>query len=182
MERLPTSKLSKEEAEGLTAGDDEICGDENFNRSLVGKIWTDIPFNIRAFKSTMIQAWRLKNQVEIQDLNKNLFLFRFASKKDADGVFNGGPWNFDRNLVILAKISGDEQPSDIDLFKMAFWVRVYDLPFKLRTEAFAKRIGGLIGECLEADSKEYNRLGKFLRIKVNIDLRHPLKRGTTVKF
>lgn len=57
--------------------------DEIFNRTLVGKLWVDNPFNARAFKLTMIQAWSLKNLVEAEDLWKNLSLFRFSTKKDA---------------------------------------------------------------------------------------------------
>jgi hypothetical protein len=128
------------------------------------------------------QAWRLKNPIEVQDLNKNLFLFHFTSKRDAETVLKNGPWSFDRNLVVLKRISGDEQPSDIEMHTGEVWARIYDLPLRLRSDAMAKRLGDLLGNFIEVDNKDGNRLGKFLRVKTLIDLRKPLKRGTVVKY
>lgn len=49
-----------------------------------------------------------------------------------------------------------------------FWLRVYDLLLKLRSEAMAKQLGGIIGLYDENDPKESNRMGKFLRIKITM--------------
>lgn len=65
----------------------------------------------------MIGAWKLKNQVEVQDLRKNLFLFKFT------------------------------------------------------TERFE-----------EMDPREFCHTGRFMRIKVTMNLQNPLKRGTVIKF
>lgn len=151
MEKLRESRLSKGKVDGVTVKEDEVCEDEGFNRTLVGKIWTDSPYNPRDFKNMILQAWHLKNPVEIQDLNKNLYLFRFSRKKEADGILRSGPWSFDRNLLILEKITGNEQPPELEMSSMAFWVRIYDLPLKLRSEALAKKLGDLIGKLEEMD-------------------------------
>lgn len=182
MDRWKELNLSKDEEEGITAEEDVISGDETFKRTLVGKLWTENPYNIRAFKQTMTQAWRLKNPVDVQDLNKNLFLFRFASIRDTDCVLKNGPWSFDRNLLILERVSGEEQPAELELNHVSFWVRIYELPLKLRTDAMAKKVGDLIGAFEEVDQRDGCRLGKFLRVKTSIDLRKPLKRGTVVRF
>jgi len=88
--------LTKEEEEdGFVMDDVEICGEEIFTRSLVGKLWTEDSFNSRIFKQVIVQAWRLKNSVEVQDLNNNLFVFRFSFKKDLESVLKNGPWSFD---------------------------------------------------------------------------------------
>lgn len=105
MENWKKVALSKEEEEeGFVADGVEECGDEIFANSLVGKLWTTDPFNGRIFKQVIVNAWRLKNPVEVQDLNKNLFLFRFSSKRDLESVVKNGPWSFDRNIVILKRI------------------------------------------------------------------------------
>lgn len=64
MDRWKEVSLSKEEEEGITLEEDEVYGDEVFRRTLAGKLWSDNPFNVRAFKSTITQAFRLKNPVE----------------------------------------------------------------------------------------------------------------------
>ncbi|XP_058755655.1 uncharacterized protein LOC131628867 [Vicia villosa] len=182
MERWKDFELSKEEEEGITAEVDEACEDEVFQRTLAARLWTDSPFNTRAFTSTMLSAWRLRNPVEVQELSKNLFLFRFATKRDLEGVLKNGPWSFDRNLLVLARVSGEEQPSELNMHYGTFWVRVYELPLKLRSKAMAKNLGGIIGEYEEVDQKEAHRNGRFLRIKVKMDLKKQLKRGTVVHF
>ncbi|XP_058742109.1 uncharacterized protein LOC131614556 [Vicia villosa] len=168
MENWKNIPLSKEEEEGVTAAEDEVSGDEIFQRTLAGKLWTDSSFNSRAFTSTMISAWKLKNPVETQELSKNLFLFRFATNRDLKTILRNGPWSFDRNLLVLVRISGEEEP--------------LALPLIIRTEVMAKKIGGIIGTFEKMDQKEAHKNGRFLRIKVTMDLKQPLKRGTVVKF
>jgi hypothetical protein len=121
MDRWKDFNLSKDEEEGITAEEDVVCADEIFRRTLVGKLWTESSYNVRAFKQTMTQAWRLKHPVDIQDLNKNMFLFHFCSKRHAKTVMRNGPWSFDRNLIILEFVSGDEQPTELEMNYVSFW-------------------------------------------------------------
>jgi len=175
--------LTKEEEEdGFVADDVEVFGKEIFTRSLVGKLWTEDSFNSRIFNQVIVQAWRLKNPVEVQDLKNKLFVFRFSTKKDLESVLKNGPWSFDRNLVILKRVTGDEQPSEMPMHSGDFWARVYDLPLKLRSDAMAMKLGNSLGTFVEVDNKEGNRMGKFLRLKATVDLRKPLKRGTVIKY
>lgn len=177
MDKWREVNLCKEEEEGITIDDGDVCEYEIFRRTLAGKLWSDCPFNTRAFKQTIIPSWRLKNPVEIQDLQKNMFLFRFSMKKDSENVLKNGPWSFDRNLLILKRVLGEEQLSELEMLEIPFWTRVYDLPLNIRTESMARRLGDIIGAFEEMDLKESNGIGKFLRIKVAIDLWKPLKRG-----
>ncbi|CAI8609824.1 unnamed protein product [Vicia faba] len=130
----------------------------------------------------MVGAWKLKNLVESQELSKNLFLFLFATKRDMEGVLRNGPWSFDRNLLVLARVSDEEQPSDLNIHFGVFWVRIYEVPLMLRSEAMARKLGGILGVFEEMDQKEAHKNGRFLRIKVTIHLKQPLKRGTIVRF
>ncbi|XP_058748651.1 uncharacterized protein LOC131621633 [Vicia villosa] len=182
MEKWKEIPLSKEEEEGVTVEGEEICGEETFQRTLAGRLWTDSSFNSRAFLSTMLGAWKLRNPVETQELNKNLFLFRFSTKRDLETVLRNGPWSFDRNILVLARVSGEEQPSELNMHFGVFWVRVYELPLMLRSESMARKLGGILGKFEEMDMKEAYRNGRFLRIKVTLDLKQPLKRGTVVRF
>ncbi|CAI8607266.1 unnamed protein product [Vicia faba] len=130
----------------------------------------------------MINAWKLKNPVETNELSKNLFLFRFAMKRDLENVINNRLWSFDRNLLVLDRVSGEEQPLNLNMHFGVFWVMVYELPLMLRSEAMAKKIGGILGNFEEMDQKEAHCNGQFLRIKVKRDLKQPLKWGTIVRL
>ncbi|XP_058733455.1 uncharacterized protein LOC131605074 [Vicia villosa] len=182
MEKWKEIPLSKEEEEGITVESEEICGEETFQHTLAGSLWTDSSYNSRAFTSTMIGAWKLRNPVETQQLSKNLFLFRFSTRRDLESVLRNGPWSFDRNILVLARVSGEEQSSELNMHYGVFWFRVYQLPLMLRSESMAKKLGGILGVFEEMDMKEANRNGRFLRIKVTIDLKLPLKRGIVIRF
>ncbi|CAI8606586.1 unnamed protein product [Vicia faba] len=182
MERWKQIQLSKEEEEGIIVETDETSEEETFQRTLVGKLWTESTFNTRAFKSTMVNAWKLKNPVEIQDLSKNLFLFKFSTKRDMEYILRSDAWSFDKSLLVLARVSGEEQPFDLTMHFETFWVRIYELPLMLRPEAMAKKMRDILGSFEEMDMKDAHPIDRFLRIKVTIDLRNPLKRGTVVKF
>lgn len=120
--------------------------------------------------------------MEVQELGKNLFLFTFSTKRDLENVLNSGPWNFDRYVLVLKRISGIEQPSEMALDSTSLWARVYDLPLRLRTENMATRLGNMMEKFEEADNSDCNGLGKFLRVKVSLDLKKPMKRGTMIQF
>lgn len=152
MEKWKEFELSKEEEEeSVIVEVEEACGEEVFHRTLAARLWTDSPFNTRAFTSTMIGVWKLKNPVKVQELSNNLFLFPFATKRDLEGVLKNGPWSFDRNILVLARVSREEQPSGLDMHYGSFWIRVYELPLMLRSEAMAKKLGGILGEFEEMD-------------------------------
>lgn len=120
MERWKDILLSKEEEEGVTVDVDEIGGEELFQRTLVGKLWSDNSFNFRALISIIIGAWKLKNLVDTQELSKNLFLFRFSTRRDLENVLQNGPWSFDRHLLVLTRVLGEEQPSALNMHYGSF--------------------------------------------------------------
>lgn len=70
MKKWRSLPLSKEEEERVVDVEDEICDDESFQRTLADKLWLESSFNARPFKSTMINAWKLKNTMEIRDMRK----------------------------------------------------------------------------------------------------------------
>ncbi|CAL5213269.1 unnamed protein product [Lathyrus oleraceus] len=125
MERWKNMQFSKEEEEGMIAATKEVCKEESFQRTLAGKLWADSSFNARAFKSTMISAWKLKNLVEIHDLSKNLFLFKFSTRRNLKFVLISEPWSSDRSLLILKRVFEEEKSSDLNMHFGTFWVRIY---------------------------------------------------------
>lgn len=86
------------------------------------------------------------------------------------------------NLLVLDTVSGEEQPSDLKMHYGEFWVRIYELPLKIRSEAITKKMGNILGEFMELDHREAFRNGRFLRVKAKVDLKSPLKQGTVIRF
>lgn len=150
---------------------EEVSGDEIFQRMLAGKIWMDNSFNVWAFMNTMVGAWKIKNQVETQELSKNIFWFMFVIKRDLECVIWNSPWRFDKNLLIIARVSREEQPYDLNMHFGVFWVRINEFPLMLRLEVMTRKIGGILGSFEEINQKEFRQNGRFLRIKLTMDLK-----------
>ncbi|KAF7831270.1 cysteine desulfurase mitochondrial-like [Senna tora] len=121
---------------------------------LAGSIWGEGHYNHGAFQKTIAQVWRTKHGVDIKEIDKNLYMFQFFHWKDRDKVLEGEPWWFDKQVLTLKEITGDEQPSELRSSRVPFWIRVYDLPFNQRTELAAKSLGDKVGHYLTYDDSE----------------------------
>ncbi|KAG4957407.1 hypothetical protein JHK85_043787 [Glycine max] len=44
-------------------------------------------------------------------------------------VLRGGPWSFDKQLFILGVIKGGENPPNVPLFNVPYWIQIHGLPF-----------------------------------------------------
>lgn len=51
-------------------------------------------------------------------------------------------------------VSGEEQPSNLNMHYGVFWVRIYDLSLMLRSEMMAHKIRKILGTFEEMDMKE----------------------------
>ncbi|XP_057432695.1 uncharacterized protein LOC130725488 [Lotus japonicus] len=97
-------------------------------------------------------------------------------------ILRGQPWTFDGYVIALQKIYGDEQPSEIKPHTSPFWVRIYDLSLRYRTEEAVTQIGRSFGEVIDFDKSSGCVAGKYMRVKVVLDLCNPLKRGTQIQL
>lgn len=79
---------------------------------LVGKLHTEKPFSKNALKATMKLIWKLSRDVDIMDLENDLFLFKFENEIDKGRVLDGAPWTFDKLLLMLQEFNGDSWPEE----------------------------------------------------------------------
>lgn len=66
-------------------------------------------------------------------LGKNLFTFQLFNWKDLEKVLQGEAWWFNKKILVLCELKGEEQPSSLNPSCTLFWVTIYDIPFNLRT-------------------------------------------------
>ncbi|KAL5806195.1 hypothetical protein ACOSQ4_028928 [Xanthoceras sorbifolium] len=156
------AKLSLSDDDGPIAMVDEGLKAEGIRRlslSLVGKIVSNREVNREAFRNTIASIWRTKNEVEVESIGVNLFVFRFGCFWDRKRVLEGG------------------------LCLVPFWVQIYDLPLACMNRDMGLFLGGLIGAVQEIDGGDSGDcLGKFLRVRVLINVQQPLKRGLRFAF
>ncbi|KAM7473677.1 hypothetical protein LguiB_020920 [Lonicera macranthoides] len=95
-------------------------------------------------------------------------------------------------LVLIGKVILSKQVSKEGLraamrkawgrdFLLPRWVRLYNLPFLCRSREIVSIIGGKIGEAVDVDvGMNRDGLGKYIRVRVIIDISKLLKRGVKV--
>ncbi|KAL5819660.1 hypothetical protein ACOSQ4_023502 [Xanthoceras sorbifolium] len=175
------AKLSLSEDDGPIARLDEDLKEKGLRRmalSLVGKVISNRDINREAFKNTMVTIWRTKQEVEIELIGSNLFVFCFGCPWDRKRVLEGGPWSFDRSLLVLKEATGIGRVAELDFTFTPFWVQVYILPLSCMNKDAGIFLGGLVGTVIEIDGGQNGDcVGKFLRVQVLIDVTKPLKRG-----
>ncbi|KAL5775614.1 hypothetical protein ACOSP7_013171 [Xanthoceras sorbifolium] len=64
--------------------------------------------------------------------------------------------------------------------KVAFWVQLFNVPLMCMNRRTAKMLAGMIGEVVDVPIESKNCWGKFIRVKVEIDVSKPLKKGLRV--
>ena len=121
--------------------------------------------------------------VTIRDIEDNLFMAVFPSRDDLERVFVQSPWTFDKKLIQIVRFEGDLQPAEVSFKFAAFWIQIFNLPIKSMVQAVGEDIRNAIGRSLEVDVPE-NGLGwgRYLRIRVNLEISQPLLRGKILEF
>ncbi|KAJ4845499.1 hypothetical protein Tsubulata_031214 [Turnera subulata] len=130
---------------------------------------------------TMKLVWKPTHDLEVSQLDSNLFVFQFLDWKDKERVLEQEPWNFDNQIVILSELKGHEQPSDLHLLHVPLWVRVYDVPFNLRKRRFVELLGEKVGSFLDLNEERGLTNGRFIRFRSAVDAESPVLRRSVAQ-
>lgn len=134
--------LTTDEGEGVDVGRADLVGAK---WCLVGRVLSVRPFALQALKSAMLGAWRPKAELGVQEVADGIFLFGFHCKRDFEYVASGGPWHFNKHLLLLRPLEGDDSITLESLCATTFWVRLYNLPVARRTVEVVRMIGAKLG-------------------------------------
>ncbi|XP_050238280.1 uncharacterized protein LOC126687767 [Mercurialis annua] len=180
IEACAQMRLTEDEQTTITLEDvvDDFA-DERAKLCLVGKLLTQIPYNLNHLRNSLISAWKLVKGFNVKDVGNDLFICELFTKNDKNRILREGPWNFDKQLILFEQLHGNMQPNNMILKHCVVWVRIYNLPMNCRGRAALSKIGAKLGRVVDVDcdSGECNRYG---RIRVNLDVSKPIIRGTKV--
>ncbi|PON78322.1 Zinc knuckle CX2CX4HX4C [Parasponia andersonii] len=160
-----------------------LSGKRNTDLCLIGKIIGNKGINREALRRVMPLIWRPIHALDIETLGKeNLFVAQFSSKDDLRRIFVGGPWHFEKQLIVLARPWGMGDASALCFDYASFWVQIQNAPISCMTPKVARFLGSLIAEIEEIDlGTTGNCLGTFMRVQVKFDVTKPLRRSITIQ-
>lgn len=84
---------------------------------------------------------------------------------------------FDNNLMVLNEADGILLPFEMNFDFTPFWVRVNNIPLAKINAHAARAIGNALGECLDFEDDDPLALAWGFKVRVNIDVRRPLRRA-----
>lgn len=162
--------------------DDEVRGADAKGWLVAYRVLTDKKFSLKAFIRTMEVSWSLSRGIVVNPVGENVFIIDFSHKGDCGYVLNS-PWSFDGHAILLAKFDGDARVEDIVFDRLPIWIRVFNLPINKMNIRVAMAVGDKVGRFLEADVDDNGwKIGRYLRIRVELDVTKPLRRGVVLKF
>ncbi|KAH9670323.1 CCHC-type domain-containing protein [Citrus sinensis] len=144
---------------------------------LVGKILTTRGVNIEGLRSMIHQVWRTVRGVRVESLGENVFMFKFALEVDKRRVLAGGPWHFNKALIVLTEPEGIGNITKQAFTHVFFWVQILNIPIMaMNTEAIS-RLGDIIGSVEEVETNEDGEcIGEIARVRIRVDVAKPLKK------
>lgn len=176
--------LETEEERGVDLPDevDEQSPNINLRFAMVGKFLTDKHIKFEYMQQVLASVWRSVMGMRVKEIRANLFVFQFFHENDIARVLDKGPWGFENYTLICKRLGPEDIPENISMFLLDIWVQIFDLPCGYMSEKIASLIGNHVGNFISSDPNNF--LGgwkSYLRIRVSIDVRLPLKRKMKMK-
>ncbi|KAL5852652.1 hypothetical protein ACOSQ3_007770 [Xanthoceras sorbifolium] len=142
-------------------------GDKKLALCLVGKVWTNKQVNRKAFRATISKIWRTKQEVQVEVIQENIFVFHFRNSEVRQRVRIEGPWSFDRGLLVLEEPEGAGSIQNMLFNKAKFWIQILNVPLVCMNKEAGTFLGNKIGDLCEIDvGATSDCLGKYLRVRV----------------
>jgi hypothetical protein len=116
--------------------------------------------------------------VKTKALESNLHTFQFSCLGDWERVPEGGPWNFRGSPVLIKEYDGFTKPSAVELHSFDIWIQIHDLPVGFAH--MLKSLASKVGKFLVSEGMSNDFEGNFYRVKVQLDVRKPLKTFVTL--
>ncbi|KAM0928755.1 hypothetical protein ACQ4PT_001971 [Festuca glaucescens] len=175
-------KLSEEERKGVRIGATKKGSTWVEKMQAIGKLLAEKPAHAEAVEKALGPVWCPMKGVECKDLGENLFLFTFQRAVGRKKAVDSGPWMFDNQLVVMEEYVPSKNLDDYAFSHIPIWVRVFKLPLGCMNRATGEAVGEQLGEYLETGGVEDGMaVGRYLRVKIRLNILKPLRRGTMVE-
>ena len=176
--------FTEEEDESISLGSNSTeAAKEIGKRCLVMKVLAHRSISLEALRKNLRMIWKPNKGVQITKIDDELYLVEFGDGRDKKKTMDMSPWSYEKQLVLLKEFEGEQVPKDISIKQSPFWVQIHNLPLMSRTCETGWAIGSTLGEVMSVDVADSGvQWGKYLRVRVKIDVTKKLVRGKKVKI
>ncbi|XP_039033201.1 uncharacterized protein LOC120169045 [Hibiscus syriacus] len=109
-----------------------------------------------------------------------LLLIQVSSVEEKVAVLERTPWSFGADFLAIKDFETHLSLDEYDFSMLAIWLRIYNVPLGWMNREIGEELGNALGKLLAVDLREgEGRLGDFLRIRVELDCKSPLRRCLT---
>ncbi|KAE9444887.1 hypothetical protein C3L33_23215, partial [Rhododendron williamsianum] len=182
--RLRSFHLTEEEQHEITLLDDDVkASEEECRNSLFGKIISQKPVNFGGLRTTMGLLWGNPKGFRVLEVGKGIYQFMLPTETNVIRILNGKPWFFNNHFLILERWNPKLQPHQYSFKYTPIWVQIWGLPIQFISKDVGLKIGARIGFVDDvAIPATGSKEGRFVRVRVHMDVNVPLKRGCVVKL
>ncbi|KAL5854624.1 hypothetical protein ACOSQ4_004426 [Xanthoceras sorbifolium] len=103
-------------------------GLKSMSMCLFGKLIANKEINREAFWSAIPKICRTTKEFEIETIGTNAFVFRFSCAGYRKRILDGGPWCFDKYLLILCEAKGIDKITESNFHFSPMWIQLHNLP------------------------------------------------------
>jgi hypothetical protein len=107
----------------------------------VARYYSGQSFPVKVLFSDLFRIW---GDGTARELGSNRYLLEFSTEDSLNFVLRGGPWSFKGDAVITVLYDGLSKLSEVVIESISLWVRIYDVPVAMVTNAFVKALGSKI--------------------------------------
>ncbi|KAH9650355.1 CCHC-type domain-containing protein [Citrus sinensis] len=142
---------------------------------LVGKVLLIREVKKEGFKAALLPVWKIMKEIKIEELGDNIFIFQFGCEADKRKVLAGGPWHFDKALIVITKPAGLGEVTKKNFTHVSFWVQILNVPIMCMNTEMLRELGESIKRVEEVATDVTGAcFGKYARLRISIDITKPL--------
>ncbi|XP_052486368.1 uncharacterized protein LOC128041081 [Gossypium raimondii] len=145
--------------------------------TLICTVWTGKLYNPEGFKAHMKGIWKTRKKLVIQVVGQNLFTIVFELADDLELILEGRPWLFRKSVILFDRLSQAMDRDQIRLTLSPFWMKIDSNFPEFDKKDLLHAIGVSFGGVLRYEINE-----DFCRLRVNLDVQRPLRRGIFVSM
>lgn len=145
------------------------------------KVLAHRSIDLESLRKNLRMLWKPNKGVQIFEIEEELYLVEFGDGCDKKKILEMCLWSYEKQLILLKEFEDELVPKDISIWQSPFWIQIFNLPLKSRTSETGQAIGSKVGEVMAVDVSESGiHWGKYLRVRVKIDVTKKLVRGKKV--